>query len=104
MPSIASDPKPSCRGLMPRVKVWLECGGAFAFGLGVCEILQAVDRSGSIKQAARDVTQVGREGLLQPAGLVLAGSPLRVMGAFQRACWYWYIPITIRKWFRRVRR
>lgn len=38
--------------LTPRVKVWLELGGHYAFGLGVCEILQAVDRTGSIKHAA----------------------------------------------------
>jgi len=36
----------------PRVKVWLEVGGRYAFGLGVSEILQAVGRAGSIKAAA----------------------------------------------------
>jgi molybdate transport system regulatory protein len=41
--------------LCPRVKVWLEMGGAYAFGLGICEILQAVDRAGSIKQAAAEL-------------------------------------------------
>jgi molybdate transport system regulatory protein len=41
--------------LTPRVKVWLELGGRYAFGLGVCEILQAVDRAGSIKHAAAAV-------------------------------------------------
>ena len=41
--------------LAPRVKVWLEAGGAYAFGLGIAEILQAVDRAGSIKQAAADL-------------------------------------------------
>jgi molybdate transport system regulatory protein len=41
--------------LMVRVKVWFECEDRYAFGLGICEVLQAVDRSGSIKQAARDV-------------------------------------------------
>jgi molybdate transport system regulatory protein len=41
--------------LFPRVKVWLESDGRYAFGLGICEVLQAVGRSGSIKQAARDV-------------------------------------------------
>jgi molybdate transport system regulatory protein len=34
------------------VKVWLEVGGRYVFGFGLCEILQAVDRTGSIKQAA----------------------------------------------------
>src|SRR5262245_26016335 len=41
--------------LTPRVKVWLECEGCYAFGLGICEILQAVDECGSIKQAAQRV-------------------------------------------------
>ena len=38
--------------LVPRVKVWLERDGRYVFGLGICEILEAVDRTGSIKQAA----------------------------------------------------
>jgi molybdate transport repressor ModE-like protein len=38
--------------LVPRVKVWLETQGRYAFGFGISEILQAVDRAGSIKQAA----------------------------------------------------
>jgi molybdate transport repressor ModE-like protein len=41
--------------LVPRVKVWLEAGGRYAFGLGISSILQAVDRAGSIKQAAGDL-------------------------------------------------
>jgi molybdate transport repressor ModE-like protein len=42
--------------LLPRAKVWLETAeGAYAFGLGISEILQAVDRAGSIKQAAADL-------------------------------------------------
>ena len=41
--------------LTPRVKVWRELGGRYAFGLGVCEILQAVERTGSIKHAAAAV-------------------------------------------------
>ena len=39
----------------PNVKVWLEVGGSYAFGLGICEILEAVDRAGAIKQAAADL-------------------------------------------------
>jgi molybdate transport system regulatory protein len=35
--------------------VWLKPDGQYVFGLGICEVLQAVERSGSIKQAARDV-------------------------------------------------
>jgi molybdate transport repressor ModE-like protein len=41
--------------LAPRVKIWLETGGRYAFGFGISEILQAVDRAGSIKQAAADL-------------------------------------------------
>ena len=41
--------------LVPRVKVWLEAGGRYAFGLGMSAILQAVDRAGSIKGAAGDL-------------------------------------------------
>src|SRR5262245_35427932 len=41
--------------LTPRVKVWLEAGGRYAFGFGISEILQAVGRAGSIKQAAADL-------------------------------------------------
>lgn len=41
--------------LVPRVKVWLEQGGGYAFGLGIAEILQAVERTGSIKHAAADL-------------------------------------------------
>lgn len=38
--------------LLPRVKVWLEIDGDYVFGWGLCEILQAVRESGSIKAAA----------------------------------------------------
>jgi molybdate transport system regulatory protein len=41
--------------LVPRVKVWLECDGCYAFGFGLSEILQAVERAGSIKHAAHDL-------------------------------------------------
>jgi molybdate transport system regulatory protein len=41
--------------LVPRVKVWLEAEGRYAFGYGITEILQAVERTGSIKQAASDL-------------------------------------------------
>src|SRR5262249_9693925 len=40
---------------VPRVKVWLEVEGRYAFGLGIAEILQAVGQAGSIKQAAADL-------------------------------------------------
>jgi molybdate transport repressor ModE-like protein len=36
----------------PRLKVWLELDGEYSFGWGICEILQAVEATGSIKSAA----------------------------------------------------
>src|SRR5213083_1927701 len=41
--------------LVPRVKVWLEAEGRYAFGFGLCQMLQAVDQTGSIKQAAANI-------------------------------------------------
>jgi molybdate transport system regulatory protein len=38
--------------MTPRLKVWLEIDGRYAFGFGLSEILRAVDRAGSIKGAA----------------------------------------------------
>jgi molybdate transport system regulatory protein len=38
--------------LRPRIKVWLETDGRYAFGFGLSEILRAVGQHGSIKQAA----------------------------------------------------
>jgi molybdate transport system regulatory protein len=43
--------------LTPRVKVWFETDGGFSFGFGLIAILQAVERAGSIKQAAADLGQ-----------------------------------------------
>jgi molybdate transport repressor ModE-like protein len=40
---------------VPRVKVWVECRGRYAFGFGLAEILQAVERAGSFKEAASDL-------------------------------------------------
>src|SRR5262249_28238003 len=56
-PAMPRSPAPPRQpfAFVPRVKVWLEAGGRYAFGLGVSEILQAVDRAGSIKQAAADL-------------------------------------------------
>lgn len=39
----------------PRAKVWLEIEGDYVFGLGICRILEAVDETGSIKNAAASV-------------------------------------------------
>jgi molybdate transport system regulatory protein len=47
----------SLRQLTPRLKVWLERGGEYAFGYGLCQILQAVERAGSIKHAAADLAK-----------------------------------------------
>src|SRR5438132_1477049 len=43
--------------LRPRIKVWLESGGHYAFGFGLAEMLQAVDQAGSIKQAATNLSK-----------------------------------------------
>jgi molybdate transport system regulatory protein len=43
------------RAIRPRVKVWLECGDDYVFGHGISEILEAVDQTGSIKEAAAAV-------------------------------------------------
>jgi molybdate transport system regulatory protein len=51
--------KPSTEGprarLRPRVKVWFEAEDGTGFGSGFFAILQAVERAGSIKQAAEDL-------------------------------------------------
>lgn len=41
------------RTLQPRVKVWLELDGEYAFGAGISRILTAVAEAGSIKGAAK---------------------------------------------------
>lgn len=41
--------------LIPRVKVWLETDANYAFGFGLAQMLQAIDRVGSIKHAAADL-------------------------------------------------
>jgi molybdate transport system regulatory protein len=41
--------------LVPRVKIWLEIDGRYAFGFGLSEMLRAIDETGSIKQAAADL-------------------------------------------------
>jgi molybdate transport system regulatory protein len=43
------------RDVFARIKVWLEGGGRYVFGFGISEILQAVGRTGSIKQAAAEL-------------------------------------------------
>jgi molybdate transport system regulatory protein len=52
MPAATTRNRRSRVQFTPRVKVWLEIDGCYAFGLGIGEILQAVERAGSIKHAA----------------------------------------------------
>jgi molybdate transport repressor ModE-like protein len=39
----------------PRTKLWLEVNSQYVFGLGISTILKAVQQTGSIKAAAREV-------------------------------------------------
>ena len=39
----------------PRAKLWLEVNSQYVFGLGISEILKAIQHTGSIKAAAREV-------------------------------------------------
>jgi molybdate transport repressor ModE-like protein len=39
----------------PRTKLWLEVNSQYVFGLGISNILKAVQQTGSIKAAAREV-------------------------------------------------
>jgi molybdate transport system regulatory protein len=55
MPQSSTQRRLSKLPLTPRVKVWLETDGRYAFGLGIAEILDAIDRVGSIKQAAAEL-------------------------------------------------
>ena len=44
-----------CSPLTPQATVWLECEDKYAFGVDICEIMDAVHRLGSIKHAATEV-------------------------------------------------
>jgi molybdate transport system regulatory protein len=50
-------PEPPPRLLRPRVKVWFEAEGGYSFGFGLIAILQAVEQTRSIKQAASRIGQ-----------------------------------------------
>ncbi|MFO0819518.1 MAG: LysR family transcriptional regulator [Pirellulales bacterium] len=50
-------PKPSASPLVPRSKVWIECGGEYVFGQGICLILEAVEATGNIKDAAAQINK-----------------------------------------------
>lgn len=41
--------------LTPRAKIWIEQDGQYVFGLGLSNILKAIDETGSIKAAAQKV-------------------------------------------------
>jgi molybdate transport system regulatory protein len=41
------------KSVQPRVKVWLELRGEYVFGQGLVRMLEAVRKTGSIKEAAR---------------------------------------------------
>lgn len=43
------------RRLTPRVKVWIELDGDYVFGHGIAEILDAVEATGSLKEAAAKI-------------------------------------------------
>jgi molybdate transport system regulatory protein len=55
MPGATRSPRATEFRVAMRVKVWLEAGGEYAFGFGLTEMLQAVERTGSIKYAAADL-------------------------------------------------
>jgi molybdate transport system regulatory protein len=56
LPQPEKTPAPT-HALRPRVKVWFEAEGGYSFGFGLIAILQAIARTGSIKQAACDLGQ-----------------------------------------------
>ena len=49
------DPHQCVPSLHPRIKVWLQSDSGFGFGSRFIGILEAVDRTGSIKHAAADL-------------------------------------------------
>jgi len=40
---------------MPRAKLWLEVDGQYVFGLGISDTLKAIQHTGSIKAAAKEL-------------------------------------------------
>lgn len=47
--------KPVRPSVRPRVKVWLETDSDYVFGHGISEILKAIESTGSIKSASREL-------------------------------------------------
>jgi molybdate transport system regulatory protein len=70
-------PRPSPLPLQPRIKIWFESEGEYAFGFGLCEILSAVREQGSIKIAAESIGRSYRHvwGRIKDAEAIL-GRPL----------------------------
>lgn len=63
--------------LEPRLKIWFESSGEYAFGFGLCEMLEAVQETGSIKVAAATIGKSYRHvwGRIKAAEAIL-GRPL----------------------------
>ncbi len=63
--------------LQPRLKIWFESDGEYAFGFGLCEILEAVQSKGSLKEAAQSIGKSYRHvwGRVKDAEAIL-GIPL----------------------------
>ena len=53
MPAIRNRLPANRPRLTARVKFWIESDGMYCFGFGISEILQAVQQTGSIKEAAK---------------------------------------------------
>jgi molybdate transport system regulatory protein len=51
----ATEPQQCAPSLRPRIKLWLQCENGLGFGSRFVAILEAVDRTGSIKHAAADL-------------------------------------------------
>lgn len=51
-PAAVASPTKSSLSIRPRVKLWLELDGERAFCPGVCRILNEIENTGSIKDAA----------------------------------------------------
>lgn len=70
-------PRPQSLPLQPRIKIWFESGGEYAFGYGLCEILNAVREQGSIKIASEKIGRSYRHvwGKIKEAEAIL-GRPL----------------------------
>ena len=49
------EPQPGIPALRPRIKVWMQAPNGFGFGSRFIAILEAVERTGSIKHAATEV-------------------------------------------------